>query len=1172
MSNQDINNNYQYILSKLNSVRRNWRCLLLCERLLIFLSALAMVSTFVLLCFQFPLPYIMRISIVSLTSIFVIYLTIKILIRPLLRKLSYATVAAYLEKTYTNLENRILSTVQLKPVLEDNKFGYAKEFVEQLITQTYNDIENIQSKKVFKNEFSRIKRNTGLAGIALGIFFLSYFFLPSSLKGITRTFESIPKTTQNGFTIQIEDVQPGNIQIRQGDDVKISASVSGHLDAPVHIFYQVAETNNNADVDNIEKQSTEITEWKSLLMARESIDSPYTSTLQSINRSLQYYISTKNVNSQQYNITIGHDPLVNSFQLQINYPEYTQLPAKIYDQNIGDIQALYGSGVVFSGSSNKSLSDANLVFEDLEPVKLAIQEDTMIKGSFIAKQADRYNIQILDTDNLTNADPLIYTLDIYKDTPPQVAIIDPGEDTVLDDDMLVELKVESTDDYAIQAVELVYAIQKENSTDQTITLKRIPSDTSPLQSSIFLAYTWDIDPIGLFPGESISYYVQAIDTDNVSGPNIGKSRTYILRFPTLDELYEELSADQETEQTDIDELFEEQTEATGAIDRILDKIRKFKQFSITDKRQMQQVIETQKDIEQKANELLSKMQQTASEMEKNQLFDPETIQKYQELQDLMKEALSEEHQELLKKLSEALAQQELSEQERAATEANFNQEQFQQQLERLKSLYQQLILQQKLEAAAKQAQALADDQKQLIDSIDQPSNEINQETSSKQTAILNDAANNEDRIQKDSNNLSEKLDNLGNEMSELFESRDNPPPQLKKIADEVKRLNQYTRDEKLPDNLRQTSKNLRNAEQQKAVETGRNAEQTMTELAQGLDNAMEFFEGANSNEALTAMKEAVRSGLSLSHLHERVIDNTRTLVTTNPGDYIDSEILQLQQLAADELSAAEGIEQLADKLWELGKQQMQVDPKIVWQMNSGSDALRRAARALEDRQAMLAIPIQQSGLADINQAIFDLLTAISQMNQQMGAGGLENMMEQLQQLAQNQEQLNQMAQTLRQQMRERGQTPGLQQRLDRLASQQQMIREATERLAEIADKAAEMLGSLGDVAEEMKDVERKLEEGVLNDEVINQQERIVTRMLDSLKSLHQRDLGRKRKAEVAKKSTPNAQDIPALHPDLLEIVRKLETTPNAIEFENIPFQYREKLRQYFKALSTKTVK
>ena len=164
-----------------------------------------------------------------------------------------------------------------------------------------------------------------------------------------------------------------------------------------------------------------------------------------------------------------------------------------------------------------------------------------------------------------------------------------------------------------------------------------------------------------------------------------------------------------------------------------------------------------------------------------------------------------------------------------------------------------------------------------------------------------------------------------------------------------------------------------------------------------------------------------------------------------------------------------------------------------------------------------------------------------------------------------------MAQNLSQQMRERGQTPSLQQRLERIAGQQQLIREATERLAEIAENAAEILGSLKDVAEEMEEVEKKLGQGTLDDQVIDQQQRILTRMLDSLKSLQKRDFGRQRKAEVAKKPSATPQEVPPLHPELLEIVRKLETTPNAKELENIPFQYREQLRQYFKALSQKTV-
>ena len=1213
MHNQNLNQAYQSILDKLSAVRRTWRWLILSEGFLKWISILAGVMTAILLCFQFIHSTLLRNGMIIIAAGVTLYITFRFLIRPLLRKLTFPTVASYLEKSHPNIENRILSTVQLKPTLEDNRLGYATEFVEQLILQTQDDVNKIESKKTFQTEFGRIKRNAGFAVITLCIMMGTNFLLPSALKGFTKTIETLPKTPLDVITAQITDVTPGNLQIKRGEDVTITAMVSGHLDAPVHLYYQLANTedesldknttqdltsediNENEDGNQLPHLS-EHTSWQSILMTRQPTELPYSITIENIDRSIQYYVSTKEISSHQYDILVSHEPIVKTFQLQLNYPEYTQLPSKVLEENIGDVDVIYGTEIVFSGESNKSLKEAHLIFEESDLVELQVDDGTLMKGSFIAQQAGTYHIQIQDINGLTNSDPLTHTLNVFNDEPPQVGIVEPGIDLVLDNDMLVKLKVEATDDYGLHALQLVYRIQKENADDIPITLKQIPSTTKP-QTSIFLSYSWDVDPVGLFPGEVISYYVQALDIDNVSGPNIGKSRTYTLRFPTLGELYEELAAEQEVEQIGLDELYDEQSDATGMVDQLLDKIRKSNELSLTDKKLIQQVVEAQQEIEQKANELISQMEQTTSDMDKQQLFEPETIQKYQELQELMKEALTEEHQEILKKLSEALAKQQLSEQEDSMAEANFNQEQFQLQLERMKSLYQQLILQQKLEAAAKQAENLAEQQKQLMDSLDpavtenttDPSNakesdstnttqtldttqtETQQKEGTLDQTELSDAAQKEDRIKQDSEKLSEKLDTIGNEMSDLANARENAPPQMQRIADEVKRLNQFTKEHQLSDMLQKTSDSLLKQQQQNALQTGRDAEETMTALAHGLENALEFMEGANANQVLTAMREAVKGSLYFSHIHEKVINQTNELTITNLDDYIPSEIRQLQQLAAEELSTGEGIADIGVKLWELGKQQMQIDPKIVWRLNASSDALNRAARALEDRQASLALPIQKEGLAEINQAIFELLNAIAQMNQQMGTGGLQDMLEQLQQLAQSQQQLNEMAQNLSQQMRERGQTPSLQQRLDRIASQQQLIREATERLAEMAENAAEMLGSLKDVAEEMKEVEQKLEQGTLNDQVIDQQERILTRMLDSLKSLQKRDSGRQRKAQVAKKPTAPPKEAPPLHPELLKIVRKLETTPNAQELENIPFQYREQLRQYFKALSQKTV-
>ncbi|MCY4567701.1 MAG: hypothetical protein OXD49_05270 [Candidatus Poribacteria bacterium] len=1201
MDRQNVNEAYGNLIDRLRAIRRQWRWLTFSVGLLkcIGILALVMAGTLIILAMSFqwwlsPFSRWIRIAIILLSIGGAVYVVIRTFVLPLCRKLTDAAVASRLESTQTEeafaAENRVLSAVQLWKTLENNRLGYASEFVEHLIVQASRDMEQVRHRRVFQPEFRKIRRNAGVAVGGVVLLLATHFLLPTAFTGFAQAFQTLPKTLQDDQeylqkSIQITKIQPGNIQIERGTDVNVTAEVGGHLGTPVVLYYRVGDEN----------EVTSTAEWQSLPMLRTATDAgpsvqvsdisrfPYSATLENVTRPLQYYVSVKEVTSEQYQITISNEPIVTQFQYRLNYPAYTQLQSQTLPVNIGDIQVLFGTEVVFTGESNKKLQEAHLTFDESSNVELEITEGQLlddvtqlmedeqgqdilstpqiIQGSFVAQQSENYRIYITDVDGFTNRNPVNRTVTVLKDVDPDVAIVSPARDTVLDDAMLIELKVEATDDYGIQELQLVYRVESEGAEEVNVPLKRWEVGDALSHRSVFVAYTWDVDRIGMFPGETLAYYVQVLDIDNVSGPNIGKSHTYTLRFPSLSELYDAVAAEQDTEQRGLEELVDEQADATGLVDTLLDKIRKSQELTLNDENLMQQVLENQRQIEEKAQQLIEDMKETAEEMEQNQLFDTETIEKYQELQDLMEKALSEEHKELLRKLSEALAKQEVNEQEQSMAEANLSQEQFLQQLERAKSLYEQILLQQELEAAAKQAKALAEQQKQLMDTLE----------SSEQSAPTSDLAEKEDRVAEEFDQLSEKLEEIGTKMGELAQNQQNAPPQIERLADEIVRLNQFAHEHKVPEMLKATSENLRGGQNSEALESGRNAEQTLTELAQGLDNALAFMEGANANETLTALQEAVESGLHLSHLHEKVLMQTNDILTAGQSDtYISSEIVRLQQLAADELSTAESITQLSSKLWELGNRQIEVPPEAIWHLNASNDALSRAARALEDRQPSLAIPIQRGALADLNQAIFELLEAMGQMNQQMDASGFENMMEQLQQLAESQEQLNEMAQNLNQQLREQGQTPGLEQMMRQLAGQQQLIREATERIAERAEQMAQMLGSLEEVAEEMAEVEKSLRQGELNEEVLDRQSQILTRMLDSLKSLQKRDVGKQRKAEVAERPETPAQEVPPLHPELLEVVRKLETTPYAKEFEDIPFQYRKQLLQYFKALSQKT--
>ncbi len=1181
MKTQNVNQAYETIIAALRTIRRKWRWLIFIEALLRTISLFSLILVGTLVGLQIPLPHWTRAAIVLCAIGCGIYILSRTLLLPLYLKLTDAKVAARLEQTESSEhdelgQNRLLSAVQLRDTFTDNRLGYATEFIERLTFEAERDAQHIQPKQVFQREFQNIKRNAGFASAALCLLLLASLWLPTAFTSFVQTFQALPQTPQEILSTQIDDVQPGNIQIERGTDVTITANVRGHLDATVELYYRVVQ---GTDVNT---ETEDIADLQFLAMYQSPTEIRYGATIENVNRSLQYFIQTKEIASERYQITVAHEPVVKHFQLQLNAPAYTQLPSQTMPANIGDIQALYGTEIVFTGTSNQLLTETSLKFDNgrVLPLKLTDTDEgeTTLHGTFLAQRSGTYQIHLLARDGSTsNRTPIQWALQVLKDREPSVDIVEPARETVLGDAMLVPLKVEATDDYGVQKLQLVYWVEREVVEKVKVPLKA----WHPAQYNVFLTYTWDVEPVGLFPGETLAYYVEAIDSDDVSGPNTGTSQIHTLRFPSLSELYETVAAEQRTEKQGFEELFDEQAEATGLVETLLNQIRKRHELTFNDENLLEQVLEAQKQIEATASKLLEEMKGTTVDMEENQLFDRKTLQKYQELQALMEEALSEEHKALLEKLSEALAKQEFTAQEKALMEANVSQEQFLQQLERAKSLYEQLLLQQELEAAVKQAEALAEQQKGLMETLENlllPQNtppvseaKATSEGGTERSTPLETAlAEKEDRIGNEVTRLQENLERLGSDMGKLAQNRENTPPQIGRLSEEILRLNQFANEQKLGEALQTTGNRLRQAQTEQALDSGREAERTLSELAQGLDNALEFMEGANANEAQAVMQQAVSSALQLSHLHENVINQTGGLLVPEDSAYIPREIQRMQQLAADELSTAAGISQLATQLWELGTRQMLVPPEIVWQLNASNDALVRAARALEDRQPHLALPIQRNALADINHAIFQLLDTMGEMNQQMGAGGLENMLEQLQQLAAGQEQLNEMSQQLSQQMRQQGQTPGLQQMLSQLAGQQQLIREGMERLAEMADEMSEMLGNLNEVAGEMTEVEKRLQQGKLDESVLEKQRQILTRMLDSLKSLQKRDVGKQRKAQIAK--TPNAvpQEVPPLHPKLLEIVRKLETTPNAAEVESLPFQYREQLRQYFRALSQKT--
>jgi chromosome segregation ATPase len=571
--------------------------------------------------------------------------------------------------------------------------------------------------------------------------------------------------------------------------------------------------------------------------------------------------------------------------------------------------------------------------------------------------------------------------------------------------------------------------------------------------------------------------------------------------------------------------------------------------------------------------LAQQLDETAHKVEENPLMGSEALEKLQELRNLMDELATDEMKQIMRKLSEALEEMNPSQQQRDLMAASFKQEEFMEKLDRMIDLFKKMQLKQKLEVAANQAEELVRQQTETVEQSEQlaerrlkpatPGGDSDQEDQARSEVL----ADREMRIEKQTEQLLSGLDGLSEQLlSDLDGLSEEMKEKLPNIAEILEQLTERAKQEQVSDQLQRAGSELKNYSPATSLPFQLNALSGLSQLQSDLQAALEAMEGQDASEIIAVLRDAIRSSLYVSHRHEEVMESTMAF-GGEPEKILPKEREIIDSLAADEIDLAEGSEKVANQLKELSHKTASVRPELVWNLERVADGLNRSAAAMEDKLPTLAGPIQKNTLAVLNSAIEDMLNSIDQINAQaMPMMGLEDYMEQLRQLADQQSQLNQSTQDADNLRRKQGRTPSLEEMLEKLAVEQSLIREASERLAAKLDQLGEMLGRLEEVAREMQEVEDSLRQGSLSKNTIEKQRRILTRLLDYEKSLKKQDFSRKRQARAGREYTVEkpASILPA---DATRIQKQLDTMLSPSTQEQWPAQYRELIKMYYKALS-----
>ncbi len=1007
---------------------------------------------------------------------------------------------------YPDLKDKLCNAIQLMKNVEKSK-NTSPDLALAAFGQVYSssadkDFDKVIEKRDFKKALLLFFL---IGGISLGIM---GFTLGDSFERVVNFSKSyLPPVP---FSIYPEK---DSMKVLRGD--KVVLRIFGTGQAPDNISLYIKEG-----------KQEEFDEY----ILRPDTNKIYSYEITSVKNSMIYYASAdwygQEIKTSECKVEVIDKPIIRSLSGNLIFPSYTELASQKLSETNADVSGLQGSLVQISITSNKDMDDAYIILEtnkgnifetddttaaltDTNYVKMSISGKNA-KGSFRIKNSGEYYIKITDKDGLTNEDPIKYGIAALKDDYPSITMLSPLVNVRLNEEAILPVKVSISDDYGFTSLRLYYrlAASRYVESQSEFSYVEIPVLTKDLTAEV--PYIWDLNKIGISPQDIFEYYIEVADNDIVSGPKTARTQSLAVRLPSLEEILREAEEDQNKiakNLEDIEKDAEELKEKMEKLNRELLKNPNKKELDWKEKKEAEDINNLKQDIQKKMQDVQNKLQEFTDNMQQNNVMSEETLQKYMELQKLLSEVESPELKRSQQQIQEALKKADPQKLKEAMDNMKFNEEQFKKSIERTLSILKRLKAEQKTDALTKRAEELAKKQEDIEKKL--------QNANPNDPQKREDFAKEQDRLEKEMKDLAKELGELEELMKDIGEEMP---------MDEMQKAKESLNQEQLQQEMQQSSSMCKSGNFSQARKSQQKSAQSLKDFAKQMQKLKQEMENRMSKEALRRMQKAMSDMLEISKKQEAL---------KNKGQELGHNSTQIPQMAIDQGGLYDMLAGVANAMTQLSRKTFAVTPAMGQQIGNALQSMREASRQLSEQNMTRAGQSQSQSLQAMNNAIGQMQSMLNSMQNPQcnnpGAGGGQGsegkqgqgqgMMQKLQQLASEQQAINQAMQQMSQNSGRL--SPEQQASLGRIAGRQGKAQKTMQELADEQKQFASEgkkagMGSFDKLAEEMKQVQKDLEQGRIKPETLERQERILSRLLDATRSVHKRDFEKKREAKTGK--------------------------------------------------------
>ena len=1038
------------------------------------------------------------------------------------KKMSVEQASVLIGRFFPEIKDKLLNTIQLSNQMEASKVGPSTGSGTSDSTGLGTDnallaatIEQ-RSARLSPIHFSDavdLRGNLKYLGIFFGLLLLLIalmVFLPSFAVQPTQRIVNYEQHFEKPLPYQVE-IEQDNIETTQGLEVKFNIHVTG--DRIPDAFYVKSELGQQ-------------------LMTKSSAND-FSYTFKNLFNDLTFNITGGDYTSRPLHITVHPNPTLLSYRCELRYPTYIHRTNETLDAKTRLIVP-QGTNLTFSFTTRDT--EQMTVIRDSLTTDLSAKDD-VFEYQFVAAQSTKFEVQVQNAWNQT-IDPLPFSIDVLPDAYPDIRM--ESFDEQLSTDVYFSGLV--TDDYGFSRLTF-NCIVKEPIEKKIV--KAVPLDLKQTRTSFF--YSFNMDSLGIMPGQNMEVYFEVWDNDGFHGPKSKRSEMFTYYKPSeaaLDSIADEQSED----------IMERLQEKSQEADKLQDEIEKMLQDLIqkkdldwSDKEKMKDLLERQQQIQEEWNKLQEEQDKLSDFMKEHDLGNEDLLKKQEQINKLFDEVIPEELRKLMEQIDKLLEEMPREQMQQMMQDIKKNNQSMQELLDRNLALLEQLKMEKDLTDLANKLDKLGEElQKQESDN--QGSDDQNKEAGEEGDQKDN---------QKSAEEAKEEFDKMMDELDQLLEKNKDlqEPFDMQKDEEMEESINQ---------DLDNAMQNEQNGDQQQSSQQKQNAGQKMQKMADQMLMMMQMGGMEQMAEDAHLTRILLENVVHASHEQEALMNEIGTMRSDDPS---------LVQKIIEQKEVADNFIMVRDSLRNLAMRQPMIQNFIFEELHTIENQTENAMKQLNDLKLSQATRHQQTAMMSMNNLALMLAESLEEMENDLASMGMGMPKQSCKQNAgqssknmksmqQMQQQLSQQLKQLQQQMEKSGQQMpnSMSEQFARMAAEQEMLRQSMQQmLNEMKEN-----GQLGDdgLNEIMKDME-KLEEDLVNKKInrqmIERSQRIESRMLESEKAQQKRDQEEKRKSNEYKGSHFDRKIDEYLYEQTLKKNQEFLRT-NPIEYA--PY-YKEKINEYY---------